>query len=110
MDKSDDSILTRDIEYNDSISALDSAPRVPLLDPYDLFESNTAEIEEIKQALPKCDDSGTQLDTTSQLVNLCNDDDDSFGNCKPKSKSVSESDKQIPAQERALFFMQKITS
>ncbi|CBY36115.1 unnamed protein product, partial [Oikopleura dioica] len=67
MDKSDDSILTRDIEYNDSISALDSAPRVPLLDPYDLFESNTAEIEEIKQALPKCDDSGTQLDTTSQL-------------------------------------------
>jgi hypothetical protein len=111
MDKSDDSIFNPKLEYNDSLSDLSSAPRLPALDPNDLFESNTAEIEEIKKALPRCDDSGTQLNTTSQLVDLFNEDE-SFKEVEPKSENVSEpvSGNQISAQEGASLFMQKVTS
>lgn len=110
MDTSDDSIFNPKLDYNDSIGDLSSSPRLPALHPNDLFESNTAEIEEIKKALPRCDDSGTQLNTTSQLANLFNDD--SFKEFEPKSENVSEpvSGNQISAQERASFFMQKVTS
>ena len=110
MDKSDDSILNPKVEYNCSLSDLSSAPRLPALDPNELFESNTAEIEEIKQALPACDESGTQLNTTSQIAHLF--DDDSFDDFVNKSENVSEpvNDNQISAKERASFFKQKVTS
>ena len=110
MNYSDDTILNPKIEFNGSLSDFDSAPRLPAFNPNDLFESNTAEIEEIKQALPACDESGTQLNTTSQIAHLF--DDDSFDDFVNESENVSEpvNDNQISAKERASFFKQKVTS
>ena len=108
MNYSDDTILNPKIEFNGSLSDFGSAPRLPAFNPNDLFESNTAEIEEIKQALPPCDESGLQLDTTTQIARLFDDSDD----FAQESENVSEplSENQISAQERASFFKQKVTS
>ena len=79
MDESDDSILNP--RADDSLDEYGH--------PNDIFEPNNSEIAYIKSELPGCDDSASQINTSSQLARKLFDDD-SFVIPELNSESVSE--------------------